>query len=176
MSAAYPPSTAWDSARARPPSGVTAETLVLIGLILQAIGGALVIGGIAWFFGYSAFHPFPYVWAVVTAAAVVVVAVVIFLYFAYTLSYERIRRGEYRAAQAPTLVLGILSLFLGLIPGILYLVGYAKLDAAIREQQGGLGGGPGAVPTALIACRGCGRVHPVGAYVHCPECGQKLSA
>lgn len=149
---------------------------MLVALILQVIGGVLMIGGMSWFFGYSAFHPFPYLWAAVIGGSVVGVLVVVFLYFAYTLSYERIRRGEYEAARTPTLVIGILSLFVGIIPGIFYLVGYAKLDAAVREQQGPPGGGPAFVPGSLIACKACGRVHPVGQFAFCPTCGQKLGA
>jgi hypothetical protein len=162
--------------RARTPSGSTAETLVLIALVLQIIGGVLVLFGIAWLFGLSLVHPFAgrWVWFALTAAGVVGVLVVVFLYFAYTLCYRRIQRGEYAEAQAPTLVIGILSLFFGLIPGIFYLVGYAKLDSAIREQQGPppVYGVPTAVPP--IACTGCGRVYPVGAYAFCPACGRKL--
>lgn len=167
------PSVAWSSARARTPSGGTAETLVLVGLILQVIGGAMMIGGMMWFFGYSAFNPFPYLWAAVIGGTVMAVLVVVFLYFAYSLSYRRIRRGEYEAARAPTLVIGILSLFVGLIPGIFYLIGYAKLDSAVRERQT-----PAAsafVPGSLIACKSCGRVYPVGQLAFCSSCGQKLT-
>ncbi len=147
---------------------------MLIALILQVVGGALMIGGMSWFFGYSAFHPFPYLWTAVAGGTVIAVLVVLFLYFAYTLSYDRIRRGEYEAARTPTLVIGILSLFVGLIPGIFYLIGYAKLDSAAREQQA-----PAAVafaPGSLVACKNCGRVYPVGAAAFCPSCGQKLAA
>ena len=67
---------------------------------------------------------------------------------------------------------------MGLLPGILYLVGYVKLGDAVREQAGSAPapGGYAAVPlgTGQIACRNCGRVHPFGAYTYCPVCGQKL--
>jgi hypothetical protein len=151
---------------------------VLIGLILQILGGVLALGGIAWFFGFSILHPFPYAWAAVTAAAGVGVLVIVFLYFAYTLCYQRIQRDDYQAAQTPTLVIGILSIFLGILPGIFYLIGYIKLGDAIRERQGvvvGYGPSPAtASPTNLIACRGCGRVHHLGQFAFCPNCGQKL--
>lgn len=145
---------------------------MLIALILQVIGGALMIGGMTWFFGYSAFHPFPYLWAAVIGGTVIAGLVVVFLYFAYTLSYQRIQRGEYEGARTPTLVIGILSLFVGLIPGIFYLIGYAKLDSAVREQQAPSAGA--FVPGSLIACRNCGRVYSVGQFAFCPSCGQKF--
>lgn len=148
--------------------------MVLIALILQVVGGVIVIGALAWFFGFSVVHPFPFAWVAGVAAAVVVVVVVAFLYLAYSLSYQRIQREEYRAAQAPTLVIGILSLFLGVVPGIFYLIGYAKLDAAIREQQGAAAGYGAFAPSSQIACRGCGRVYPIGPFAFCPSCGQKL--
>ena len=135
-----------------------------------------MIGAMTWFFGYSAFHPFLYLWAAVIGGGVVAALVVLFLYFAYTLSYQRIRRGEYEAAETPTLVIGILSLFVGLIPGIFYLLGYVKLDSAVRERRSP---GPGFAPFApgsLVACKGCGRVYPVGQFPFCPGCGQKMAA
>lgn len=158
--------------------------LVLVALILQVIGGALVLVVISLLFGFSYFHPFPHALAAVTAAGIVAALVVLFLYFAYTLSYERIRRGDYQGAQAPTLVLGILSIFLGVIPGILYLVAYVKLGDAVREVQApppGYGTMYGQSPSPnfpipQIACKGCGRVYYVGQYAFCPNCGQKIGA
>ena len=151
--------------------------MVLVALILQVIGGVAVLAAIGALFGFSAFNPYPYAWAAVTAAAVVGALVVLFLYFAYTLSYQRIQRGEYEAARTPTLVIGILSLFLGLIPGIFYLIGYVKLDSAIREQQSSTPGYAGfALGSQLIACPGCGRVYPLGAVAFCPSCGHKIAA
>jgi len=181
MSVGYPiPTASFPAARARPPSAGSAETLVLIALILQVIGGVLLTGGIVWLFGFSVIHPFPYAWAAVTAAVTVGVIVLVFLYFAYTLSYQRIQRGDYSGAQTPTLIIGILSLFAGLIPGIFYLVGYVKIGDAIREQQSPLPGqgtlSPVLAPAALVACKGCGRVHPLGQFAFCPNCGQKLGA
>jgi hypothetical protein len=181
MSAAYPTSNVgWPVGRPRSPSGNSAETLVLIALILQVIGGVILLGAIAFLFGFSVLHPFPYAGFAVAAALVVGALVVVFLYFAYTLSYHRIQMGEYDAARTPTLVIGILSLFFGLLPGIFYLIGYVKLDSAIREQQGAnpgaLGFAPGFAPGAQVSCKGCGRVYPVGMYAFCPACGQKMGA
>jgi hypothetical protein len=185
MSAAYPtPQGAFQAPRVRPPSASSAETLVLVALILQVIGAAVLIGGILFLFGFAAFHPFPFAWLAVLVAAIVGGVAVLFLYFAYEYSYLRIQRGEYPAAQAPTLVIGILSLFLGVIPGILYLIGYVKLADAIREQQTppmvfgpAFGSAPSTVPSVpQTACRGCGRVYFVGQFPFCPNCGQKLGS
>ena len=179
MSAGYSsPTVGYPLNNARPPSAGSAETLVLVALILQVIGGALVIGGIAWLFGFSILFPYPYAWVVVTAATGVAGVVLVFLYFAYNLVYQRIRRGEYVAAQTPTLVIGILSLFAGILPGIFYLIGYVKLGDAIREQQGpipGYSAAPSGAPgPAMFACKSCGRVYSMGQFAFCPGCGQRL--
>jgi hypothetical protein len=179
MSVGYPaPVASLPTARARPPSAGSAETFVLVALVLQVIGGVILVGGIAWLFGFSILYPYPYAWVAVTASVVVGAVVLALLYFAYAFSYQRIQRGDYLGAQAPTLVLGILSLFAGIIPGIFYLLGYVKLGDAIREQQGyapGYGILPSAtLSSALVACKGCGRVYPLGQFSFCPGCGQKL--
>lgn len=176
MSAGYPsPTTVFATPRLRPPSAGSAETLVLVALILQIIGGALLIGGILFLFGWAAYHPFPFAWLAVTVAGVIGGVAILFLYLAYTLSYRRIQLGDYAGAQTPTLVIGILSIFLGLIPGILYLVGYSKLSDAIREQQTPAPYlAPGGVPYSQTACRACGRVFTTGQFSFCPNCGQKL--
>jgi hypothetical protein len=181
MSTGYSvPRTVFPTPGLRPPSAGSAETLVLVALILQVIGGAILIGAIAWLFSFSVLYPFPVAWVAVTASVAVGVLVLVFLYFAYTLSYRRIQRGDYLGAQTPTLVIGILSLFAGILPGIFYLVGYMKLGEAIREQRGyvpGYGTPPPATPAVpQVACKGCGRVYPLGQFAFCPSCGQKLGA
>lgn len=163
----------------RAPSARTAETLVLVALLLQVVGGMFVLGGIAWLFGFSILFPFPYSWAALIAAGGVAVVVVVFLYFAYTLAYLRIRNDDLEGAQTPTLLFGILSLFVGILPGIFYLIGYVKLGDAIRERQtppGTVAPGATPAPAAQIACRGCSRVYPLGAFTFCPNCGQKLGS
>lgn len=185
MSAAYSaPPAPFQTPRLRPASAGSAETLVLVALILQVIGAVLLIGAILFLLGFAAIHPFRFAWLAALIAVVVGGVALLFLYFAYEYSYLRIQRGDYAGAQAPTLVIGILSLFLGLIPGILYLVGYVKLSDAIREQQtpspvyGAAFGSPPAMapPPPQTACRGCGRVYLVGQFPFCPNCGQKMGA
>jgi len=177
MSAGYPnPSVVFPAPKVRPPSAGSAETLVLGALILQMIGAVFLIGGILFLFGWAAYHPFPFAWLAVLVAVLVGGVAVLFLYFAYTLSYRRIQQGDYVGAQTPTLVIGVLSIFLGLIPGILYLIGYSKLSDAIREQQTFPGlTVPGGVMYSQTACRGCGRVYFTGQFGFCPNCGQKLT-
>lgn len=155
---------------------------MLVALILQIVGAVIVVGVLVLLFGFTAYHFLRAAWVVLVVAATVGAISVVFLYCAYEFSYRRIQNGQYYEAQAPTLVIGILSLFLGLIPGILYLVGYLKLGDAIREQQAvpfGYGPAPGfpAPPGAFapqVACRQCGRVSFVGQFSFCPNCGQKL--
>jgi hypothetical protein len=187
MSAGYPsPVSNFPSGYAtRPPAAGTAETLVLVALILQVIGAALPIVAIAALVGLAIFNPFPYIGGVIVLVAAVGALALLFLYFAYEFSYQRIRRGEYGAAQAPTLVFGIISLFLGVIPGILYLIAYVKLGDAVRDARTGpylprpeAGYGPAfpPAPGAQQACGKCGRVYPVGQFAFCPRCGQALAA
>jgi hypothetical protein len=152
---------------------------VLAALVLQVIGAALLVGVLLFLFARFAIHPFPRFWLVGVVALAIGAVAVVFLYLAYEFSYRRIQHGDYVTSQGPTLVIGILSLFLGLIPGILYLVAYVKLSDAQREQQAILSGVPGhygwpAAAPALVACRTCGRVLPVGAFAFCPNCGQKV--
>jgi len=180
MSVGYPsPTASLPTTRARSPSGGSAETFVLVALILQVIGAVFLFLGIALLFGVSIFHPYPFAVVAVVAGATIAVTALVFLYAAYEFSYRRIQQGEYQQAKTPTLVIGILSLFLGIIPGIFYLIGYIKLDDAIREQQGYGGGvapgyGPAFSPTAQAACLGCGRLYPIGQVSFCPACGRKL--
>ncbi|HXQ79191.1 MAG TPA: hypothetical protein VN819_03120 [Thermoplasmata archaeon] len=183
MGGAYSPTpVAYPTPRTRPPSAGTAETLVLVALVLQVIAAVVILGLFLLLFGFAAFHSDRATWVFALVASVVGGLSLLFLYCAYEYSYLRIQRGQYQEAQAPTLVLGILSLFLGLIPGILYLVGYLKIGDAMREAQGPPGGYsyPYGFPPATgpmipqLACRGCGRVYFVGQFPFCPNCGQKL--
>jgi hypothetical protein len=184
MSAAYPTAPAVVvPARVRSPSGGSAQTLVLVALVFQIIGALILFGTIGWGFGYSILNPFPFAWVAGLFAAGVVVVTAILLYVAYAYSYERIQRGEYSEARAPTLVLGIVSLItFNLISGVLYLVGYAKLGDAMREQQGYAPGfataylPPPSAPVAQVACPGCGRVYTQGQFGFCPGCGRKMGA
>lgn len=178
----------------RPPSANSAETLVLIGLILQIIAAAIVIVALSFAVGLAFIAPFAFGWAVGIVALVIGAVSLVFLYLVYEYSYERIRRGEYAAAEAPTLVFGILSLFLGVVPGILYIIAYVKLGDAVREQRtaampyappyappyAAQYAAPAAVAPAAtpgsVACRGCGHVYAVGQYAFCPSCGQKIGA
>jgi hypothetical protein len=185
MTAAYPTPPSVFVPVARSPSGSTAQTLVLVGLILQIIGAVILLSVVGFLFGFSILHPYAYAWVAVTATVVVGAIVVLMLYLTYAFSYERIQRGEYEAARAPTLVFAILNLItLSLISGILYLVAYVKLGDAVREQQfpyptyspGYVFLPPPPAPVPQVACKGCGRVYPVGQFGFCPNCGQKLGS
>jgi hypothetical protein len=183
MSAAYPAAPfGYPVVRSRTTSGATAETLVLVALVLQVIGAVLLGAGLFFFFAFVASLPMPFFALVTLIPAAVGSVTVLFLFVAYEYSYRRIQAGDYRGAQTPTLVIGILSLFLGVLPGILYLIGYAKLGDAVREQEApSMGFGPGFTPPATfgpagvpVACRGCGRVYSEGQYAYCPTCGQRV--
>ncbi len=157
MSVAYPtPGSTYPTVRSRPPSASTAESLVLAALVLQVIGAAVLIVGLSVALGVSVVTPFDYSWVAVIVAVVVGGIALLFLYLAYEYAYRRIRAGEYEAAQAPTLLIGSLSLFVGIVPGILYIVGYVKLGDAVREQRSTLTPAP-AGPSAGTLPSGVGR-------------------
>lgn len=166
--------------RPQPPSVSTAEGLAFAARILQIFGAVFVTFVLVILISASVFRPFPFIWIVGLAAGILGAVAILFLCIAYEYSYRRIRRGDYVGAQGPILVVGILSVFFGIIPGILYLIGYFKLGDAIREQQFGAAPytapfspyGPSIAPQQ--ACRGCGRVFFVGQFLYCPNCGQKI--
>lgn len=160
--------------RATNRAGETAETLILVGLILDIIGEVilLVVGLFllivpilgALFLGFALIG---FVW--------------IALVWAY--SYSRVHQGDYEGARTPTLVFTILSFItLALIPAILFLIAYIKLgDAIEREAVPGQAWGPGPIPplpSAQLApvryCAHCGRPSP-GGTAFCQGCGAPLS-
>lgn len=181
MSAGYPtPGVVLPVSRPRAPSAASAQTLVLVAWILQAIAVAIFLGGIGFLVVYSALYPYPYAALAVTGAVGLAVLLGAFLYLAYALSYVRIRDGHLAEAQTATLVIGILSLFAGVLPGVLYIIGYVKISDALREESSGLLLGAPAVygfpppPGPTLTCPGCGRIYAVGSVAFCPACGRKM--
>jgi len=71
-----------------------------------------------------------------TFSAVVGVLTAVLLVVAYFFSYARMRDGEYEDARTPTLALGIIFVLLVVtLPiGILYLMAYARLSTAERQD------------------------------------------
>ncbi|MGD0718498.1 MAG: DUF973 family protein [Thermoplasmata archaeon] len=167
-------------------SGQTAKTLILIGLILQAIG-VLVLLGIGFVLllfivgvVFLAFAGLGIVWLVIV----------------YIFSYSPTRDANYEGARTPTLVIAILSfLTLGILAGILYIIAYVKLGDAVNEQRTSSamppsGATPQYVPPTVPAyqppvptaqplpparfCSACGA--PTNAsHSFCPSCGKPLS-
>lgn len=204
MSATYgTPVTPYPAVWSRPPSASTASTLVLIALVLQCLGGALIIGIATLIIGAAAFAPFPFAWVAVAIALAIGGVTILFLYLAYEYSYRRLQTGDYAGAESPTLVLGIISILFGVLPGILYLVAYVKIGDALREQRAAAMPYPAPYPAApypaapyappiaaryppappvaapvhaQVACRSCGRVYVAGQFAFCPGCGRALGA
>jgi hypothetical protein len=121
-----------------PPSAGTAKTLILVGLILEAL--FVLIGIVIGVLTLLVFF--------IGAVYLVLAALgLVWLILIWLLSYNPIREGRYEAARTPTLIFAILSIItlFSLLPGILYLVAYIKLGDAVREQQmppQGYGGAP----------------------------------
>ncbi len=153
-------------------SGETATTLILVGLILQAIEVfvLLVIG--------------LFLLIVPLLGLIFLVLAffgIIWLILVYVYSYERAKEGYCSGAKTPTLVFGILSLLsVGFISGILYIIAYAKLgdaEAEGRRPVPAWGAPPiwGAppMPPGGKFCPACGRPNALGA-AFCVGCGGRL--
>jgi hypothetical protein len=179
------------------PAGATAETLIVVGLVLQGISVLVVLivgtfllvfpllGGVLLLLGFLG---------------------IVWLVLVYVFSYSRTVTGDFEGASAPTLVFSILSLLtLGILPGILYLVAWIKLSDAVREKAahptaayptfgalrfsatpgvpaGASGTAPGTDrPVASLLARSgsnfCARCGwPIGSPTrYCPNCGALLA-
>jgi hypothetical protein len=108
-------------------SAETACTLLQIGLVLQGIA-FLVLLGLGLFFLFAPF----------VAEIVLFLAFLSFVWLlvVYVFSYARTRDGDYEGARTPTLVFGVLSLVTGgIVSGILFIVAYVEIGAAIDEVE-----------------------------------------
>ena len=153
----------WQSSRSSP-SGDTAKTIILIGLIFQAVEAAFVLG-LALFL-----LPFPFLGVAVLAIAVVGI---LWLFLVYAFSYRPTTRRAYSEARTPTLLFGILALVsFSIIPGILYLVAWAKLGDA--ENELARMPRPTLPPAESRYCPACGRANSM-ARSTCEDCGGQLS-
>ena len=123
-----------------PPSGSTAKTLILVGLILTLVFGLIGLG-----IGALTAIAFPFlgIFYIVLGALLLVWLALVWLF-----SYKPVQEGRYQAARTPTLIFAILSIITlyGIIPGVLYLIAYVKLGDAVREQQMPPQGYPGGAP------------------------------
>lgn len=143
------------------PSGQTAKTLILVGLILQALGVLILLG-----IGFLLLIVF--IGLFFLAAAFLGL---IWLILVYLFSYRPTQEANYESARTPTLVFTILSfLTLSLIPAILYLIAYVKLGDAVREVTSPT---PSQAPpgtTRMQVCLKCGSVRE-GTGAFCQHCG-----
>jgi len=156
------------------PSGDTARTLILVGLIIDVIG-VVALFGIGFFLLIV-----PPLAGLLFGLAVIGL---LWIFLVYLFSYQRVREGDYEGARTPTLVFAILSLItIALIPGILFLIAYVKLGDAIREEPNvaaAWGTAPAApVPSSPSAaggkfCAHCGRANPATG-LYCQGCGAPL--
>ncbi len=163
------------SVRGSDRSGETAQTLILVGLILDIVGVVILfVAGL-------------FLLALVGLGFLLIgLAVIGFVWIAlvWAFSYSRVRVGDYEGARTPTLVFAILSLLtLALIPGILFLIAYLKLGDAI-DRTGRTAPAWGAHPTAppptvpLAASptsRYCSRCGRAGSGAFCEGCGAPLT-
>jgi len=153
----------------------TAETLILVGLILDIIAEVILL-----------FVGLVLLIAPVFGGIVLAFALIGFVWIAlvWAYSYSRVKSGDYEGARSPTLVFAILSLItLAIIPGILFLIAYLKLGDAL-EAEGAPSHAWGPTPTpplpaapataAARYCTHCGRANPTTA-VFCEGCGAPLN-
>ena len=155
----------------------TAKTLILVGILLYIIGDViLLLAGVIFLFA-------PFFGAFLLGAAAIGF---VWIALIWVFSYDRVRNGDYAGARTPTLIFAILSLLsLGIIPGILFLIAYLKLEDAGREAVSPAAwsatpspplpsapGGPAPVAGQRF-CSHCGRANPsTGAF--CQGCGAPL--
>lgn len=163
------------SVRGSSQSGGTAQTLILVGLIIDVIG-VVALFGIGIFLLIV-----PLLGGLLFGLALIGL---LWTFLVYLFSYQRVREGDYEGARTPTLVFAILSLItIALIPGILFLIAYVKLGDAIREEPG-VATAWGVAPTVPIPssppaagtkfCAHCGRANPTTG-LYCQGCGAPLS-
>jgi hypothetical protein len=153
-----------------PPSGQTAKTLILIGLILEVIGAVLFLFG----FGIT---------AVIFAASLSSVSVLVYYYIAggalalvilflvYTLCYKPVKAGHYEQARLPTLIFAILGIVTlgGIIAGVLYLIAFFKLGDAVREAAAPPMGYVAPIQPMPVAAAPVAAAPPAPV---CPVCGK----
>jgi hypothetical protein len=165
-------STPGNPMRTKTPSGGTAETLILIGMILQLIGTLAVFLLIA-FLGSFLFFFGPAGGAIaIGIGGFVLLLGLFFLYAAYAWCYKRTKEGDYEGAKGWTIILGILGLlFGGVITGILYIIAWVKLRYAVNEQRAAPTMGAPAAPMYGAPVSPTGSA-PAGAPPTCPKCGQ----
>ncbi len=151
-------------------SGQTAETLILVGLILQIIEVVILLG-------LGSFLLFvPILGGIIFGLGIIGI---IWVLLVWAFSYRRTREGDYVGARTPTLVFGILSLIsFGLISGILYIIAYVKLGDAMSSGSPttyawGSAPSPPLTAAGSGACPKCGAANPTGASF-CSLCGTKL--
>lgn len=165
-------SATWGQPRPLTPSGGTAKTLILVGLILQAVEVLIVLG-----IGVLTLIVFVGVFLILFG-----VLGIVWLVLVYLLSYQRVAEGRYEESRTPTLIVAILSLLtFNLISGILYIIAYVKLGDAVREAQTPAGPLPplgfSVAPVSTLStriCLGCGRVLPSPTPGFCPACGKQV--
>ncbi len=179
----------------KPPSAQTADTLILIGFILQLVLALIWIAEAA--LSLVALAVFGLYAAGFAGAYHLLLLIDLFgVWYVYTHFYERSKAGNYLGAQDA----GILSIIFGLIgggviAGVLYIVAYLKLGDAIHEQRAMAGGAgmvgpypaappysappPGAAPSAppiaatsppLPTAPGAAPIPPPAPI--CPRCGK----
>ncbi|MCI4326462.1 MAG: hypothetical protein L3K16_02325 [Thermoplasmata archaeon] len=133
--------------RPAPPSQGTAKTLLLVAFVLQLLLSLIYI--VVGLLGIVAGSLFLFVGsfgvAILALSAIATIAPILVLYVAYRYAYAPTRDGNFAAARGPTLLLGIVGIFFGVIlVGLLYLLAYWKIGQAQAESgpQGGWAGAP----------------------------------
>jgi hypothetical protein len=124
--------------RPKPPSQGTAEILILVGFIFQAIFSIvfILLGIFGLLLGTFVLFAGLFGAGLIALAAIAVIVPILMLYVAYSYCYRRVREGDLAGARGPTLALGILGIFVGgLIVGILYIIAYVEIGNAENELR-----------------------------------------
>ncbi len=146
--------------------GQGAATLILVGMILQAIQVAVLFGLGLFFVSVP----------VLGQIALVLGGIgLVWLVLVYVFSYLPTAKHNYSAARTPTLVFAILSILtIGLLSGFLYIVAFSELG---DPRTKGYRTEPWRAPTPIRAeskiCPICGRSNPLSS-LFCQTCGIRL--
>lgn len=131
--------------RPKPPSQGTAETLILVGFVLQVIFSLvyIVIGTLIVFAGTFFLFAGVIGGTLLLLAVILVIVPILMLYVTFHYCYQRVRDGDLSGARGPTIAMGIIGIFLGgIIVGILYIIAYVEIGSAENELRA-MGIGPG---------------------------------
>ncbi|MFQ5837156.1 MAG: hypothetical protein ACE5HJ_00035 [Thermoplasmata archaeon] len=108
----------------------SAKAMTLVALVFEAIifAASTLVGGTLIILVFPVWPALPLWSQLLIVSGWIILALLLFL--TYHLVYRELLRGMVSRATAPALILGILELFVGVIPGIFLIIAYFKSNNA----------------------------------------------